>query len=203
MATFDPVLGDLSLLPTILDNEVKALGFEGRVRYLTQRLGRTGFQDFTARLSEDARRSLLAPPLASAWVPFGPMLEVDRAIIRELMGGDPAQFKTMAMDVARADVASVYQFVLRLAGPALVLKRLSVTYSARVRPGSLVAEQLTDKSAVGRLVGGVVPWYTCEYNVAGWIAVGLEMCGAKDVEVRQTHCRHRGDEGCRWTVRWR
>jgi hypothetical protein len=90
LRTLDPVLGDLALLPTILENEVKALGFEGRARYLTERLGRTGFQNFTARLSDSARRPLLAPPLASAWVPFAPMLEIDRAIIGELMGGDPA-----------------------------------------------------------------------------------------------------------------
>jgi hypothetical protein len=200
---FDPHLGDPTLLPKILANEVKAIGYEGRARYLTARLGREGMLRFADGLTPEARAALLRPALASAWVSFAPMFEIERAMIRELMGGDSSQFKALAMDLARADVPTVYQFVLRLAGPSLVLKRLSVMYSARVRPGTLVAEQLSERDAVGRLEGGVVPYYTCEHNVAGWITVGLELAGARDVNVRQTHCQHRGDASCRWSVRWK
>jgi|LNFM01.1.fsa_nt_gb uncharacterized protein (TIGR02265 family) len=200
---FDPRVGDERLLPTILQNEVKALGYEGRARYLERRLGAEGLQRFASRLSPAARDALLRPPLASAWVSFAPMFEIEQAMIEHLMGGDPSQFKTLAMELAREDVPTVYQFVLKLAGPSLVLKRLSVMYSARVRPGHLVAERLSEREATGRLEGGVVPYYTCEHNVAGWITVGLELAGAKDVEVRQVDCQHRGASSCRWSVRWR
>jgi hypothetical protein len=202
-ATFDPAYGDKRLLPSILRNEVKALGYEGRARYLEARLGYEGLQRFASQLSSEAREALLRPPLASSWVSFAPMFEIEQAMIRELMGGDPSQFKTLAMDLARRDVPTIYQFVLRVAGPGLVLKRLSVMYSSRVRPGNLIAERLNDREAVGRLEGGVIPYYTCEHNVAGWICVGLELAGAKDVDVRQVSCVHRGDASCRWSVRWR
>lgn len=202
MAAFDPTYGDPALLPTILRNEVKALGYEGRARYLEKRLGRDGLDRFASKLSAEAREALLRPALASAWVSFAPMFEIEQAMIRELMGGDPSQFKTLAMELARQDVPTIYQFVLRVAGPGLVLKRLSVMYTSRVRPGNLVAERLNEREAVGRLEGGVIPYYTCEHNVAGWICVGLELAGAKDVVVKQVSCVHRGDASCRWSVRW-
>lgn len=202
MAAFDPIYGDPALLPTILRNEVKALGYEGRARYLEQRLGAEGLQRFAAKLSPEAREALLRPALASAWVSFAPMFEIEQAMIRELMGGDASQFKALAMALARRDVPTIYQFVLRVAGPGLVLKRLSVMYTSRVRPGNLVAERLNDREAIGRLEGGVIPYYTCEHNVAGWICVGLELAGARDVVVKQASCVHRGDASCRWSVRW-
>lgn len=202
MAVFDPIVGDRDLLPTILRNEVKALGYEGRARYLEKRLGSQGLQRFADKLGPSARDALLHPQLASSWVSFAPMFEIEQAMIHELMGGDPSQFKTLAMELARQDVPTIYQFVLRVAGPGLVLKRLSVMYSSRVRPGNLVAERLNEREAVGRLEGGVIPYYTCEHNVAGWICVGLELAGAKDVQVKQVSCVHRGDASCRWSVRW-
>jgi hypothetical protein len=199
---FDPIVGDPRLLPRILAAEVKAIGIHGRVRVIEREHGRRRLEELAATLSATAKENLLRPPLPSVWVPFGVMLEIETAMIRDLFGNDPARYAAVAATIAREDVSTMYRFLLRLGSPTTVFKRFGAAFSTRLRPGTVHVDDHSSRSAECVLRDGVVPLYFCEHGLSAWASTILSMTGTRNVKIAQRSCQHRGDPECRWRASW-
>ena len=200
---FDPLLGASLHLAGSQALEVKGIAFEGRAEFVRSRFGQAVLDELAVELSDATRKLVLDPPLASSWVPFTSMMELDVAILLELYAGDASAHAEVAAAVAHADLSSLYKFMIRQAIDAnQVLDRLVFAFSTRVRPGKMTIDRVGERECKATLHDCVLPFYFCEHGIPAWADVGLTLAGAAATRVEQTECRHFGASRCAYRVRW-
>lgn len=200
-SSFDPILGDLSLLGEMRRMEVKGNLVHSRPRYVAERHGEGALRSLAAKLPEVAAAYLLKPPFASAWVGVEPLMHVDRAIVEDCMGGDLEQMRGLGEEIAAYDLSTVYRMFLKAGVPAFVLQSVAVAYATYLRPGEATAS-VAGNTAELVLDDATLPLYLCQYGVVGWLTAALQMSGATSIQLEHTECRHRGAGACRWQASW-
>jgi hypothetical protein len=198
----EPVFGDPALAERIAKHEIKGNLLAARPSYVRERWGDEALQAVASRLEPATRALVLGEILPFRWYPLPVMAEVDRAIVEGPMEGDAALMKDFGATIARYDLTTLYRVLFRVGTPAFVIRRINTAYRAYIKGGSMAAETPTSLSARVSLVDGAFPLYLCTWGVAGWLTAALELSGAQAVDVRETHCVHRGDARCTWQASW-
>jgi hypothetical protein len=198
----DALRGDPRLAADVDDNAVKGATILTRRQCAQDLFGAGAVDKVAAALPERSRDAWTKPRFAAAWVPMPQLVDIDAAIIGELLGGDPARLREVAQHSAKLELNALYRFLLKLGSPGFVVKRLSVAFSTKVRRGRVVDEALVDKGARMVLHDAALPRYYCEHAVPSWGVAAVELTGATGVVSTKEKCRHRGDDVCAWTIRW-
>ncbi|MEW5848783.1 MAG: hypothetical protein AB2A00_08210 [Myxococcota bacterium] len=199
----DPIMGNPALGAQVLDNEMKGATILTRARCVEDMLGKAALEKVAAALPPDVVDVWRKPPLATSWIPIRQLVEVDRAIITALYGGDVSRIRDLALRGAQYELNAIYRFLLKLGSPGFVMKRLSVAFSAKVKRGVLAEVKSEPNTVTLALREAVLPLYFCEHTMNTWAATAVELTGAKDVKVQQLECRHRGGAACTWVTTWR
>jgi len=173
-----------------------------RALYLRARHGAHAVTDLATGLGPEARALLTTRQRRDAWFPIAPMIEIDRAIFERFMRGDVLEMRRFGREIATFEISTVLKFLLKLTGnPALVLDRLPSTYPEYLSP--FLTRHATSASPVHlELANGLVPYYLCDHGCPGWLEAALGMAGARNCEVHQASCVHRGDPACAWQIVW-
>lgn len=173
-----------------------------RPRWLREKWGEDAVRSVSAKLTGDAKKLFDSEVLPFGWYDFGTLAAVDQVIIDGPLKGDLSQMKKFGSDVARYDLSSIYKMLLKLGTPSFVAKRVGNVYSTYVRGGSMASEDVESKRARVVLAEGALPLYFCAHGIPGWFTAALELSGAKEVDVRETECVHRGARRCVWQAHW-
>ena len=200
----DPIFGDLTYLDAMRRVQVKGNLVRSRARWVTEKSGAATLRQVADRVSPEARTYLLAPPMATEWRSFGPLMDVDRAIVEGPMRGDLGRMMAFGEDIARYDLPSIYQSLLRmLSSPAFLLRRSALVYGMYLKDAGEIRSEAEDGHAQVTLHGRVLPMYFCTQGLTGWIAASVGLYGSRDIRLLHPKCRHHGDDFCRWQVTWR
>src|SRR5437773_8530582 len=84
----DPVFGDFACLAEMRKVQVKGNLVRAHARWVRERCTAQATAELADALPAEARAYLLDPPLVSEWCPFGPLMDLDRALILGPLGGD-------------------------------------------------------------------------------------------------------------------
>ncbi|GEM_PF-2435225 len=100
------------------------------------------------------------------------------------------------------DIPQIYRMAARLGGPGLLVLESNRLWKRYHRTGCIKHYDVFPNSVRSQ----VIEWEggdpcLCAL-VAGYVRRGVELCGAKDVEVVHTRCRFRGDTVCEYFVSW-
>lgn len=168
-----------------------------RRRYLDAHAPRM-VSEIRAALGPEATRYLDADVLVSERVPYAPLVELDEQIARRVMGGDVAQMRAFAWEIASHDLdGGLYRNLLSTLGGGLSLRVYSTLYQTIWQPGSLHAR--AHEGAVHlTLSGTTLPRYMCAHGLTGYAERLLEIASSPSDVVH--HCVHDGAPQCTWVV---
>lgn len=200
----DLVFGPLGRRDEIAKSELKAVSLEARRRTVRELFGEDGVRAVTEAIEDETARKLWSEEktLTMEWIPIGPFLQIDRAILSALFHDDLDRHMELVAKQAENEVNTIYRFLLRLGGPAFVLKRIGVALETKIRPGTMTLLEKDDRGGLSELTGVVLPPYVCERSAIAWAEMALRLAGAKGVRTEKTACVHRGDESCRYRTTW-
>lgn len=200
----DSILGDLGREDEMRQNRVKGNLVLSRAWYLAEFVD-ASTRDRVLKLLPRATQELLRRTLMPfAWVSFSELIDIDQAIIREVMGGRVEEMRPFGHRLGLRDFNSVYRAFLSLPSTEFVLGKVSAIGSMYFRESTLGFEG-DDRGHGGAriaLVGRSMPLYMCNHGISGWLGAVLEVTKAKGIHVEHEKCVHRGDPRCEWACRW-
>lgn len=203
MGEIDPVFGDLAHDREMRENQIKGNLLARRAWYIRDRWGGASLSAVAAAVPEDARKFLVdAPPLTFAWYPFSVMMDIDRAILEGPMHGELGRMREFGSAIAKHDLPLLYKVLFKIGSPAFIVKRLNIVCKQYIRESTMAPEIVGDGHAMVTQGGRRFPLYFCTYGVSGWFHAALELSGAKSPTVEHVACLHKGDDACKWELRW-
>lgn len=195
---FAPFLGDPRI--TGEGNLVKGTLISSRAMAMRRSYGERIVANLSRKLSPQAARYLNDPPLHSSWNDLAPLIEIDCALLKGLLGGRIERMRTLGAEIARNDLTTVYKTVS--SSPSLLVKRIGLIYRMYFKYGDMSVTNVSDASGVVTLAGGGLPFYLCSQGVSGWLEAALELSGSRRFSVEHTGCRHHGAPRCTWLISW-
>ncbi len=195
------LFGDPALAAEARHTEVRGRVVASRRQFLLSELGQKVSKDVLDAVTPEARRLLVDPPIAFAWIKLGHLMDLDLEIVRHAWGG-ASMMRTFGEEIASNDVPKVYRFLMRGMTPERIARKMDFAYRSYARPGGLEVVALADRTGIGRLVGPPLPYYLCAEGTRGWMRAMMRMAGFTNVAVLHSKCRHRGSNACEWKVSW-
>jgi hypothetical protein len=198
----DAILGDVSRLEEMRGNQVKGNLVLSRRWFLAERGGPEAIKRVAAKLRPEAFALLEGPVMPFTWYPFGLLMDIDSAIVTEVMGGSVARMRQFGHDLGIRDIQGVYRVFLLVASPIFALSKVSALGSMYFRETTLAFLPTGRSEGELECVGRSAPLYLCRYGVVGWLTAVLEVAKATGIQVAHTSCVHSGDSRCRWRCEW-
>lgn len=181
--------------------QIKGTILKSRLAFVEQYWGRPGLERVLAVLEPDDRRAL-EQVLTVKWYPFEIGRRLDAAIVDVLGDGKTDVFERLGAASADVNLTTLHKNFLTPGKPHVFLGKAAQIYRFYYETGSREYEPTGELS--GRLVTRDAETFSTPdcLTVIGWYRRALEMCGAAGVEIREEACRARGDDVCRYEVRW-
>lgn len=168
--------------------------------FVVGRFGETGWRAVLDRLPADDRQAFSAI-LPITWYPHEADARLLRAIDDVLGDGDKKLLVELGRFEAEQDLRRIHRMFLRFANPAYVLEKAAHYWSRFHNTGRWTVER-KENSASGTLFDWNPPdELNCIY-LGGYIVRMFELVGARQVLVRHSQCRCRGDRGCTFEGTW-
>lgn len=162
------------------------------------------FDEVMAQLPEADRAVWTGLVLAGSWYSFEMSQRLDGAIAKVLGRGDTRKaFLEMGRASADANLGGVHKAYVRAGNPHHLLSCAPQIYKQYYDKGHRTYEQLSPKSGVLRTFEAEDVTANDCLTVVGWHERAIEMCGGRDVRVKETLCRARGDDHCEYHCSWR
>ena len=184
--------------------EMVGSSFTSRIAFVQMRFGEAGWQRVLNRLTPQARAALS--------VALDPVQRYAQQLYVELVGAIKAEFghgregelaREMARYVAEVDLKGAYCTVIPLTSPGAAMAKIPVLYHLQSgRDYARLAESGAGWAVIDVTHGGDSDAELCQYSLVGYIEGVLQMAGAKRGAVTHSLCFHRGDDRCRYDIRW-
>ena len=180
---------------------IKGSVLQSRLEFVEKELG-AGVVERLLTLLEPRDRDELRHLLASRWYPFELGSRLDEAIAR--IAGQSRQeiFRKLGRASADANLRGPHRAFLRPNDPLAFLENTEVLYPFYYETGRRTFEAKGPGEGVLTTQGAEVYSAADCLTVCGWYERALALCGATDVHVEETQCRARGDQVCRYHLRW-
>jgi uncharacterized protein (TIGR02265 family) len=140
--------------------------------------------------------------LASNWYAFELGKRLDDAIVQVIGGGKPDFFLKLGRASADRNLTGVHKGFIVQGDPHAFLAKTPLIYSFYYDTGRREYVKTGPQEAVLTTHDATTFSSPDCLTIIGWHVRALEMCGARDVVMKEEECRARGGEVCRYRVRW-
>jgi predicted hydrocarbon binding protein len=179
---------------------VKGVMFGARKQFLLDTLGEEGFNAFLQKLSPRTR-GYVKNPLASSWLEFESLIELDRATHNELKAKHPNVLALIGAASAALGIGRIYR---SLDTESLVrfLEDNALFHDQYQKFGNVHFEQTANG---GRMVYANYPCYSPVYcaSAIGYFMESILRHGGTNPKVTETKCQTHGDKTCTFEMTWR
>ena len=180
--------------------KVKGVMFGARKQFLLEALGEEGFKAFLAKLTPRTR-AYAKNPLASSWVEFESLIELDRTIHNELKARYPNVLMLIGAASAELGIGRIYK---SLDSDSLVqfLEGNVAFHDQYQKFGTLRFEKTPSG---GKMIYGNYPCYSPVYCVSalGYFMESILRHGGTAPTVVETKCQCHGEKTCTFELSWR
>jgi uncharacterized protein (TIGR02265 family) len=181
--------------------QIKGAVLKSRLAFVQDHSGKEGLDRVLAALP-DADQRTLKLLFTSNWYPFDLGKRLDDAIVRVLGGGRPDFFERLGAASAEKNLSTIHGGYLTKGDAQGFLSKSPSFYALYYETGRREYTPTGPKE-------GVFTTYDAEtfsapdcLTVVGWYKKALEMCGVKEVRIKEEECRANGGKVCRYRVRW-
>ncbi len=181
--------------------KVKGNILKARMGFVKERFGDPGLEKVLNRMSEDDRK-VLRTAINVAWYDFGLGARLDKAIVAALAGGDTRLFEEMGRASARDNLTTVHSNFLQPRDPQKFMAKAGLIYGFYYDTGRRTWQPTGPTSGVLTTTGSETYSTADCATVIGWYKEALGMLGAKNIDIVEETCCARGDQACRYNVKW-
>ena len=186
--------------------EIQMVGssFSSRIAFVRSRYGESGWARVLTRLSPSARSRLSQP--------INPAQMYSQSLYVELIGAIKAEFgrgregelaREMAQYVAEIDLTGAYRSIVPLTSPEAALAKIPALWRLQVgRDQTRVAHTSPGLVMIDVFHGGDADAELCQHSLVGYLEAVVRLAGARRFSVKHSLCLHRGDDRCRYDIRW-
>jgi len=184
--------------------EVKGTKITSKLEFVRQRYGAEALERVLAALPP-AHREAVAHALPIGWYDLAAYDELVESICKVAAQGDTAVYDLMGADSAERQMGTVYGAYLKQ-DLLRTIENMVPMHGQLNRPAEMRVERAADGSGPGHACTIVVraPRSTaagCRVSRAFYRRVA-ELSGVRDVSVAESTCTSRGDDACRFHLRW-
>jgi len=184
------------------DAAVKGTMLLAHIAWARERLGAEPGPRIRAALGPEAAKLVDRGVLATDWIPFSSLIEVDRALASEVGGHADEAYEEMGYHSASQNLGGVYrQFVAE--DPHRFFEQMALLHRRFQNFGHCEYERSTPRSGVIRVEDceAFSPVYCA--SARGYYEGALVTMGISDsVRVVERRCRCGGDELCEFELAW-
>jgi uncharacterized protein (TIGR02265 family) len=182
--------------------KVKGSVLLSRRAFVAKHFGEAAWEQVLTGLPAEDRAALGGMVLSVGWFDFKLGERLDAAIVRTLGKGDERVFEKIGEMSADENLNGVHKHFLVPGNPQKFLAQAGDIYRFYYDAGRRTYE------ATGPTSGVLTTYEATTFSrldcltIVGWHRRALEMCGARDVRIREEDCRARGAEVCRYRLEW-
>ncbi len=170
--------------------------------FLEHRFGADAKSTVLRHLGDDDRELLSGILLPISWYPLAPFGRLLHVMDAELGKGDLTLVTERGEWTATRDFHTLRKVFLKLVTIPWIIQKAATLWPQFHDTGRWEVRSLSPDHAVAELHDlGVVDEAICA-SIRGWIIGLAKLSGTKNVNVRQTTCRAKGDVACVYEVRW-
>lgn len=185
-----------------MTTQVKGAVLQARKAFVVQEYGDDAWQRVLAVLPAEDRETLTGLLLTVSWYPFALNKRLDESIVEVLGSGAPRIFEAIGAQSAKENLAGPHQHFLIPGDPQQFMAKSDRIYKFYYDTGHRTYEATGPNSGVMTTYEANTFSATDCLTVIGWYKEALRMGGARNVAIREETCRAKGDEACRYNVKW-
>jgi hypothetical protein len=182
---------------------VKGTVLLARRAFVQKHFGQEAWEQVLNSLGAEDRGRLNGILLSVAWFPFKLSERLDEAIVRILGQGDESVFERIGQVSAEENLSGAHKHFLAAGSPEKFLRQTPAIYKFYYDSGYRTYEPDGADGAVLTTYDADTFSHVDCLTVIGWHKRALQMCGAREVEMREEACRARGADTCRYRIKWR
>jgi len=173
-----------------------------RRSFVEERFGAEAWDTVLKHLPEPIRQDLETGILASNWYPFEYNDLINKIIVDVLAKGDRQVFEEMGRWSARKNLKGPHRMLLCPGNPQRMLTNSPHIHKIYYDTGYRTYESTGPNSClITTYDAEIYSEIDCLTNI-GWHKEALEMCGAKNVRMREVICRAHGSRYCQYEIAW-
>ena len=181
---------------------IKGINLTHTRAFLESAFGFEGWATAAAEMTP-AARAAMDGVVAVGWYPGELHTELLRAMEVTLSARDRDVVPHAGAFAAEYDVSRIHRILFRGLNPGLLLEKATDIWGRYYESGKWQIERPSSTTTAASLSDfSIVDARYCRF-LAGYFLRMFELVGAKDVRVRHTRCRARGDAVCRYDGEWR
>jgi len=174
---------------------------KSRLEFVRKEIGEDGLATLMESLPEEDRK-VLGRLVAVAWVDFEVGKRLDEAIVQALGGGSTRFFERLGEESAVVNLGTLHSAFLAPGNPQGFLAKAPQIYRLYYDVGWREYEQTGECEGILTTHDAETFSETDCLTVIGWYRKALELCGAKNVHIREEECRASGGSVCKYRVTW-
>jgi len=182
--------------------EIRGSVLRARKLFAEEHFGSGAWDKVLEALPEADRTVLRGILLPAGWFAYEIGERLDQAIVDVLGKGDLKIFEDIGRKSARENLSGIHKSFLRIGDPQAFLAQTRIIYKFYYNTGSREFVSTGPNSGVLTTVGAETFSVADCMTVIGWHKEALELCGAKNVSMKETKCRGRGDAACEYEIHW-
>lgn len=183
-------------------DKVKGIEISALVRNVKKKFGDDGLLAILNQTPEQDRGIFVKGISALKWYETEMYTHLMTAV--HTVYGDPeySVIKELGRQNAESMFNGVFRIFLTFISPASLLQHASKFWSQIHTTGSLVVVESKNGYVKGRIMNCLIPGKIYCIFSAAYFQRMFELCGAKNVRVKEPKCFCQGDEYCEYDVSW-
>jgi len=180
--------------------QVKGTKIKSKLAFVENTYGEEALQGVVDTMSAEDRR-VLKSVLDVAWYPIGVYDRLLTAIVEGAGSGDPKVMDRMGREAAEYQAEHAYRAYFRSKDPRSLLEAMIPMHAQINKPGTM--ELVDGGERRLSLVISAPPTTLLACRVAkSFYQRAVELVGGSAARVVESACQARGDDHCRFDVRW-
>lgn len=185
---------------------IKGSAITARVRYVRELYGEPGVRRVKEALSAESRRRLEEKVMPHDWVPLEMFIELNTEIDRLYGRGDLELCRELGRYASKVNLPTLYRIFYALGSPRFILSRAIRVWDVHYDSGRIDAtfEEIPPlEKAILSVREFAEPHPVHCLSVLGWVERSVELSGGEVKDARETKCRTKGADVCRFEVTYR
>jgi|GEM_PF-882011 len=166
-----------------------------------QRSGASAFLDLIKALSDGARADLNLPIMATAWVPFSSLVELDRLIVERLGDGDIRILDPVGRYVALIESTTTFRALSGLRVHTF-FRHMAFLHTHFHDFSSASYEEKDSGAQIVHRHGRAFSTLYCQ-SMLGYYAQMARLHGARGILVNESQCQSLGARSCIFDLVWK
>lgn len=189
---------------SLAGEKLRGAALRARLEFVRHRHGQSFLAGVLSDLEPADRSVACGSLLPSLWYPASVLARLDEALERRLGPAADELFEQAGRHAARLHARGLFRVFQHAESPVAVL-RLAAAVHAQYTAGTGRArvESRSDRAAVAEVLGARWSLPSHCRTTGAYLRAVVAACTGLRVSEQETACRCRGDETCRFELRWR